>query len=79
MELFFCDGLACGDPGTQAGHLGFLGGRQAEVGTKFADFCLGQTELFERGADLKLTSRFGSGAMIADVAGILTVGQHLIP
>jgi len=56
--------------------LRFVGGRQTELGGKFADFGFGETSFFERGADLKFGSGLSAGAIVSDVAGVFAIGDY---
>ena len=74
-ELLRGDGFAVGDARAEAGHLGFVGRGQAELGGERADVGFGQAGLFEGGADLEFRGGLGAGTVIADIAGVLAVGD----
>jgi len=74
-KLLRGDGLTVGDPRAEAGHLGFIGCRQPELGGERADIGFGQTGLFQRGADLEFRRRLGAGTEVPDIAGVLAVGD----
>lgn len=75
LKLLLGDGFAVGNARTEAGHLGFIRRGKSKTGGKSADFGLGEAGFLEGGADLKFGRSLGSGAKIADVAGVFTVGE----
>ena len=74
-ELLRGNGFAIGHPRAEAGHLGFVGGGQAELSGERADIGLGQASLLERGAHLELCGRLGAWAKVANIAGVFAVGD----
>ena len=74
-ELFRGNGFAIGHPRAKAGHLGFVGGGQAELGGERADIGLGQPSLLQRSPHLELCGGLGTGAVVANVAGVFAVGD----
>ena len=75
VQLLRGDGLAVGDPGAEAGHLGFVGGRQPEPGRERADIGFGEAGLLEGCADLELLRGAGTGPKVPDIAGVFAVGE----
>ena len=75
-KFLFGDRFTVRNAGAKTGHLGFVGGGEAELGGKFADFGFGETSFFERGADLKFGSGLSAGAIVSDVAGVFAIGDY---
>src|ERR1051325_4148805 len=75
-QLFRRHRFAVGNTGTEAGHLGFIGGRQAQLRRKLANLLLCQADFFERCADLELPGGLRAWTKVARIAGVLSVGDH---
>jgi hypothetical protein len=74
-KLMRGDAFAVGHPRTEAGHLGFVGCGQTELGGERADIGFGQAGLFEGGANLEFRCRLRAGTEVPDIAGVLAIGD----